>query len=136
MWLQTPLEDLLKGRAQKRVDAETAAQVRTVHCSGKASAHATIFLRPVQPACCVSAELHSPVNITFETQRNTSPPLTCFSWAQAHLAILTGGCLALGLRFAGSQSAAAAAVIQQQLQHCLRCKALVPDANAGVPCTA
>lgn len=74
--VQVPLEDLLKGRAPKRVDAESAAQ--------------------------------------------------------AHIAILAGGCLVLGLRFAGSQDAGAAAVIQQQLRHFLRCKALVPDAAAGV----
>lgn len=55
----------------------------------------------------------------------------CHSWLQAHIAILAGGCLALGLRFAGSQNAGAAAVIQQQLRHFLRCKALVPDAAAG-----
>ena len=28
LWLQTPLEVLLKGRAQKRVDARSAAEVR------------------------------------------------------------------------------------------------------------
>ena len=55
---------------------------------------------------------------------------------QAHLAILAGGCLAMGLRYAGSQSTAAASAIQQQLLHFLRCKALVPDANAGALCTS
>ncbi len=53
------------------------------------------------------------------------------SAAQAHLGGLAGGCLALGIRFAGSQSAAAADAITEQLLYFLRCKALVPDASAG-----
>ena len=42
---------------------------------------------------------------------------------------MAGGCLALGLRFAGSQSAAAADVIRGQLRYFLACKGFVPDAG-------
>ena len=51
--------------------------------------------------------------------------------AQAHVFALAGGCLALGVRFAGSQDADLAAMLLGQLRYLLACKTLVPDGAAG-----
>lgn len=53
---------------------------------------------------------------------------------QAHVKAMAGGCLAMGLRFAGTCHPAAAATLRQQLHYFLACKKIVPDAGACRRC--
>lgn len=48
---------------------------------------------------------------------------------QAHVKAMAGGCLALGLRYAGTHDSTAAATLRSQLQYFLACKKIVPDAG-------
>ena len=51
--------------------------------------------------------------------------------AQGHMMGITGACLAMGIRYAGSANAAAYSVLQHYLLYLLAAKKMAPDASQG-----
>ena len=51
--------------------------------------------------------------------------------AQAHIMAISGACLALGIRYAGSANAAAYGVLKHYLLYLLAAKKTAPDASQG-----
>lgn len=56
--------------------------------------------------------------------------------AQAHVSAVTGACLALGIRYAGSANPAARIVLTEKLRDMLVAKNAAPDSSGGehLPC--
>lgn len=54
---------------------------------------------------------------------------------QAHCAVVSGACLAIGIRFAGSANAQAEAVLREFLLHFLSAKKLAAEPGSGGWCT-
>ena len=52
--------------------------------------------------------------------------------AQGHLMAITGACLAMGIRFAGSANAAAYGVLRHYLLYLLTAKKTAPEASQGM----
>ena len=52
--------------------------------------------------------------------------------SQGHLMAVTGACLAMGIRYAGSANAAAYSVLKHYLLYLLAAKNMAPDASQGM----